>query len=84
MSMRRVPRTPLAKEAWAKALAGQVPTIEKETPTLQNAALLQQMDHEVTVDAATDGGHFARWGEPARANLGPDAGEHLGTRHMGA
>jgi hypothetical protein len=64
-------RTSEAKEAWSKALAGQVPVLEKEKEkaTPQNAQLPQEMDAEVTVDAATDGGHFARTGE--RASLRP-------------
>ena len=28
------------------------------------------------------GGHYARWGEPAQPNLGPDAGLHLPRRTM--
>ena len=81
-------RTAAAKEAWAKALAGQAPVVAKEPPTPQNAQLPppeidDEETAEVTVDAATDNGHFARWGEPARVRLGPDAGEHLGTHRMG-
>jgi hypothetical protein len=34
------------------------------------------------VDATQDGGHFARFGEMPQPNLGPDAGEHLGTRRV--
>ena len=78
-------RTHAAKEAWAKALAGQVPVVEKEpVVALQNAHLPQEMDAEATVDAAAAGGHFARWGEAAPVNLGPHAGEYLGIRRMGA
>ena len=36
-----------------------------------------------TVDNMEAAGHFARFGEVALPNLGPDAGEHLGTRHVG-
>ena len=72
-------RTQAAKEAIAKALVGQVPMIEKEKAGPSNAELPQEIAAEVAVDAANDGGHFARWGEPAPINLGPDAGEQLGT-----
>jgi hypothetical protein len=62
---------------------GQVPVIEKEKAGPSNAELPQELAAEVAADAANAanaGGHFARWGEPATVNLGPDAGEQLGTR----
>ena len=76
-------RTPMAKEMIAKALTGQVPMIEKEKVGPSNAELPKNEDADGEVDATTDGGHFARFGEPAPVNLGPDAGEHLGTHRMG-
>jgi hypothetical protein len=38
---------------------------------------------EEETEVAQAGGHYQRWGEPAHhGNLGPDAGEHLGTRRI--
>uniref|UniRef100_A0A7S0L982 Uncharacterized protein n=1 Tax=Coccolithus braarudii TaxID=221442 RepID=A0A7S0L982_9EUKA len=76
-------RTQVAKEAIAKALAGQVQIVQEKAGT-SNAELPEDIDAGGAVDAVQDGGNFARFGEPARVNLGPDAGEHLGTRHVRA
>ena len=77
-------RTQTAKEAMAKALASQMPIVVQvqDEPThteLPGAAPGPEVD-TAQVDAAQDGGHFARFGEMPQPNLGPDAGEHLGTR----
>jgi hypothetical protein len=52
-------RTQVAKEAIGRALAGQVPVIEKEKVGPSNAELPEQTDTDGAVDAATDGGRFA-------------------------
>ena len=81
-------RTQAAKEAMAKALTGQVPVVEQEKAMnvdLPPLALPRETDNDAgTVDNMQAGGNFARWGEVAPENRGPDAGEHLGTRRMGA
>ena len=76
-------RTLEAKEAVAKALAGQQPTLEhSESPA---NVLLPQQEYlgGNQVDNHAIHGHHARWGEPGRVDLGPEAGQHLGVRRMG-
>ena len=76
-------RTQAAKESLSKALTGQLPVIDKEKAGPTNAELPKDTDLEGSVDATKDNGHFARFGEPPRGvNLGPDAGEQLGTRRV--
>ena len=60
------------------ALPGAAPGPEVDA-ALPGAAPGPEVD-TAQVDAAQDGGHFARFGEMPQPNLGPDAGEHLGTR----
>ena len=36
------------------------------------------VDPDGDVDATNDNGYYARWGEPARQNLGVHAGTHIG------
>jgi hypothetical protein len=77
-------RTQAAKEAMAKALTGQVPVVEQDKAMnvdLPPLALPRETDNDAgTVDNMQAGGHFARWGEVAPENRGPDAG----TRQMEA
>ena len=59
--------------------------LQEATETSKTTAAGGSGDHEpdqAEVNAAQDGGHFARWGEAAPQHRGEHAGVHLGTRRV--
>ena len=50
---------------------------DDDEPETDNETPRPNHDPEGDVNAADDGGYFARWGTPAPQNLGADAGTHL-------